>query len=244
MQWRWRGLPQSVCYRLSEWLSLRSEGFDFQQLHLLQAPLGSRRQRPFLRLLSLWRCLRYWTGCCCDCSPLHCCWSRWVILSVAVGYWAWMMGHHLSPVLRMDTKTSRQCLTFIVALLWHSPLLCWRVGEVTLRMQGVSWPSLSCEESLERSLERRRSRECSQPPLAPYRLIFLCSASTRDARAWLLLFKTEEDRTFVSVSMGQWTVVEKRNLQIWHIIHDYLLTTKAKWNNITMDSEQWRLDFF
>lgn len=72
----------------------------------------------------------------------------------------------------------------------HSPLLCWRVGEVTLRMQGVSWPSLSCDESLERSLERRRSRERSQPPLAPCRLIFLCSASTRDARPWLL-FQTK-----------------------------------------------------
>lgn len=79
----------------------------------------------------------------------------------------------------------------------HSPLLCWRVGEVTLRMQGVSWPSLSCEESLERSLERRRSRERSQPPLAPCRLIFLCSASTRDARAWPLLFKTKAYLTFL-----------------------------------------------
>lgn len=73
-----------------------------------------------------------------------------------------------------------------------SPLLCCRVGEVTLRMQGVSWPSLSCEESLERSLERRLSRERSQPPLAPCKLIFLCSASARDALTWLLLIKRKE----------------------------------------------------
>ena len=72
-----------------------------------------------------------------------------------------------------------------------------------LRMQGVSWPSLSCEESLERSLERRRSRERSLPPLAPCRLIFLCWASTRDARAWLLLFKTKAYLTFLSGSQGQ-----------------------------------------
>lgn len=84
----------------------------------------------------------------------------------------------------------------------NSPLLCWRVGEVTLRMQGVSWPSLSCDESLERSLERRRSRECSQPPLAPCRLIFLWSASTRDARAWLLLFKTGENGDTVQDQTG------------------------------------------
>lgn len=95
-------------------------------------------------------------------------------------------------------------------------------------MQGVSWPSLSCEESLERSLERRRSRECSQPPLAPCRLIFLCSTSTRVVRAWLLLFKTEEGWTFLSVSLDQWTVlfytlwhshtllcIQKNNLQIF-----------------------------
>lgn len=74
---------------------------------------------------------------------------------------------------------------------------------MTLRMQGVSWPSLSCEESLERSLERRRSRERSQPPLAPCRLIFLCSASTRDVRARLLLFKTKAYLTFLSLSQGQ-----------------------------------------
>lgn len=117
VQWRWRDPPQNECYRRSEWLSPRSEGFGFQQLHLPQAPLGSRRRRPFLPLLSSWRCLQYWTGCCCDCSPLHCCWSRWVTLSAAVGYWAWMMGHPLSPDLRREKKKpSHSYFTFIVAL--------------------------------------------------------------------------------------------------------------------------------
>lgn len=134
VQWRWRDLPQSVCYRLSEWLSLRSEGFGFQQLHLLQAPLGSRRQRPFLRLPSFWRCLRYWTGCCCDCSPLRCCWNRWVILSVAVGYWAWMMGHHLSPVLKMDTKKHH-----IIFLHLSWPLIFWICEK---QHSGFDWKTL------------------------------------------------------------------------------------------------------
>lgn len=86
-------------------------------------------------------------------------------------------------------------MTYTKAL--YSPLLCWRVGEVTFRMQGVSCPSLSCEESLERSLERRRSRERSQPPLAPCKLMFLCSASTREALAWLLLFKRKPYVIFI-----------------------------------------------
>lgn len=99
------------------------------------------------------------------------------------------------------------------------PLLCWRVGEVTLRMQGVSWPSLSCEESLERSLERRRSRECSQPPLAPCRLIFLCWTSTRDARAWLLRSETQES-TFLCCS-GQRTVLW------WSFVHFQIISRES-----------------
>lgn len=102
----------------------------------------------------------------------------------------------------------------------HSPLLCWRVGEVTLRMQGVSWPSLSCEESLERSLERRRSRERSQPPLAPCRLIFLCSASTRDARAWLLLFKTKAYLAFLSFLRTR-GYLDFAAVKLWHTVHTY-----------------------
>lgn len=230
VRWRWKDPPRSACCPLSEWLFLRSEGFGSRQLRSLRAPLGSRRQRPFPRLPSFWRCLRCWTGCCCDCSPPRCCSSRWVKLSVAGGCWAWMMGRHLSPGLETGRETSHWGMTPTLArrhldmgeatfAVWfkqtdthnpkifspHVPLLCWRVGEVTFRIQGVSWPSLSCEESLERSLERRRSRECSQPPLAPCRLIFLCSTSTRDARAWLLLVKTE-DWAFLSVPLGQWTV--------------------------------------
>lgn len=116
VRWRWKDPPRSACCPLSEWLFLRSEGFGSRQLRLLRVPLGSRRQRPFPRLPSFWRCLRCWTGCCCDCSPPRCCSSRWVKLSVAGGYWAWMMGRHLSPGLETGRETSYSGFTPIWAL--------------------------------------------------------------------------------------------------------------------------------
>lgn len=106
VRWRWKDPPRSACCPLSEWLFLRSEGFGSRQLRSLRAPLGSRRQRPFPRLPSFWRCLRCWTGCCCDCSPPRCCWSRWGKLSVAGGCWAWMRGRHLCPGLETGRETS------------------------------------------------------------------------------------------------------------------------------------------
>lgn len=78
------------------------------------------------------------------------------------------------------------------------------MGEVTFLMQGVSCPSpLSCEESLERSPERRLSLGWSRgPPLAPCRLIFTSSPSSRAPRGWPLPGKanTQSD-THVSIRL-------------------------------------------
>lgn len=87
----------------------------------------------------------------------------------------------------------------------NSPERCWRMGEVTFLMQGVSCPSpLSCEESLERSPERRLSLGWSRgpPPLAPCRLILTSSRSSWAPRGWPLPGKvnTQSD-THVSIRL-------------------------------------------
>lgn len=95
VQWRWTDLLQSACCPQSEWLFLRSSCFGFPQSHPLPPPWDSHRQTPSLRLPSSWRCLRYSTGYCCDCSPPRCCWSRWGRFSEAAGCWPSMTSTHL-----------------------------------------------------------------------------------------------------------------------------------------------------
>lgn len=121
VQWRWQDLLRSVCCQQSEWFFLRSWCFGFPQWHPLLPPLDSRRQKPFLQLPSSWRCLRYSTGCCCDCSTPRCCWSRWERLSEAVGYWASMMCNHLVHGLHTDGQNNDLQRTVFHFNLGHKP---------------------------------------------------------------------------------------------------------------------------
>lgn len=111
------------------------------------------------------------------------------------------------------TSIRQLCNTLHTLGAWRrfSPLRCWRVGEVTFLMQGVSWPSArSWEESLERSPERRLSLQCSGPCM----LILATSLCSWEPRSRVPLLWGEHTNTHTH------TLLYNKK-QIWNAVKRY-----------------------